>query len=176
MFEKISEQLKARANKIKLIGFDVDGVLTDSSIYIGETGEVFKQYCSLDGHGMKMALQFGIKVCIISARKSPCVHKRFEGWGFDDDVHTGTEDKWGKMQEIIKKYNLKEEEVAFIGDDMLDIPVLEKVGLATSPPNRHYSVDQHIHYITENAGGKGAARELCDLILTCQGKIPSTEC
>lgn len=172
MFKNISDNLKTRANKIKLVGFDVDGVLTDSSIFIGENGEVFKKYSSLDGHGMKMCLQFGIKVCIISARKSSCVHKRFEGWGFDDDVHTGIEDKWTKMQEIMKKYEIQEDEVAYIGDDMLDIPVLEKVGLAVSPSNRHYSVDQHIHYITEKEGGKGAAREFCDLILTCQGKIP----
>lgn len=173
MFEKISDQLKERANKIKLIGFDVDGVLTDSSIFIGENGEVFKKYSSLDGHGMKMCLQFGIKVCIISARKSACVHKRFEAWGFDDDIHTGVEDKWTKMKELMKKYDLKEDQVAFIGDDMLDIPVLEKIGLAGTPSNRHYSVDKHIHYITEKEGGKGAAREFCDLILTCQGKIPS---
>ena len=173
MFEKISDQLKERASKIKLIGFDVDGVLTDGSIFINGEGEVFKKYSSLDGHGMKMAMQFDVRVCIISARKSPSVHKRYAGWGFDEDVHTGIEDKWTKMQEIIKKYNLKNEEVAFIGDDMLDIPVLEKVGLAATPPNRHYSVDKHIHYITQNNGGKGAARELCDLILVAQGKIPA---
>lgn len=173
MFEKISESLKSRANKIKLIGFDVDGVMTDSSIYIGEEGEVFKKYCSLDGHGLKMSLKFGLKICVISARKSQAVHQRFAGWGFDDDVHTGIEDKWSKMQEIMKKYNLQEEEVAFIGDDMPDVPILEKIGLAVAPANRHYCVDKHIHYITEKEGGKGAARELCDLILSCQGKVPS---
>jgi 3-deoxy-D-manno-octulosonate 8-phosphate phosphatase (KDO 8-P phosphatase) len=173
MFENISDQLKARAQKIKLIGFDVDGVLTDSSIFIDEKGEVFKKYCSLDGHGLKLCLKFGLKLCIISARKSAAVYKRFEGWGFDEDIHTGIQDKWTKMQEIMKKYDLTAEEVAFIGDDMPDVPILEKIGLAATPLNRHYSVDRHIHYITEKEGGKGAARELCDLILTAQGRIPN---
>lgn len=172
MFEDISERLIERCKKIKLIGFDVDGVLTDGSIFIGESGEVFKKYSSLDGHGMKLALKFGIQVCIISARKSASVHKRYEGFGFEDDVHTGIEDKWTKMQEIIKKYELQNDEVAFIGDDALDIPVLEKVGLAVCPPNRHFSVDKHVHYITEHGGGFGAAREFVDLVLVAQNKIP----
>ena len=173
MFENLSERLVERAKKIKLIGFDVDGVLTDGSIFIGESGEAFKKYCSLDGHGMKLALKFGIQVCIISARKSSSVHKRYDGFGFEDDVHTGIEDKWTKMQEVMEKYNVKVDEVAFIGDDALDIPVLEKVGLAVCPSNRHFSVDKHVHYITEKMGGFGAAREYCDLILVAQNKIPS---
>jgi len=173
MFEDISENLIERAKKIKLIGFDVDGVLTDSSVFIGESGEVFKKYSSLDGHGLKLALNFGIQVCIISARKSASVDARFKGYGFEDDIHTGVEDKWTQMQKIIEKYNLTNEEVAFIGDDALDIPVLEKIGLAACPPNRHFSVDKHIHYITEKGGGFGAAREFVDLILVAQNKIPS---
>ena len=173
MFENISESLKARAARIKLIGFDVDGVLTDSSVYINEDGEVFKKFCSLDGYGLRLAMSFGIKICIISARKSQSVHKRFHGFGFEEDIYTGSEDKWGIMQELSKKYDLNIEEIAFIGDDALDIPVLEKVGLAVCPPNSHFSVKKHIHYITDNAGGHGAAREFVDLILYCQGKIPN---
>ena len=173
MFEKISEKLIERAKKIKLIGFDIDGVLTDGSIFSGESGEVFKKYSSLDGHGMKLAIKFGIKVCIISARNSPSVHTRFKGFGFEDDIYIGVENKWAQMQEIIQKYNLSSDEVAFIGDDALDIPVLEKIGLAVCPPNRHFSVDKHVHYITDLSGGFGAAREFIDLILVCQNKIPS---
>ena len=172
MFEDISERLVERAKKIKLIGFDVDGVLTDSSIFIGESGEVFKKYCSLDGHGMKLAKKFGIEVCIISARKSQAVHKRFENFGFDDDIYTGVEDKWTQMQKIMDKYKVSKDEVAFIGDDALDIPVLEQVGLAVCPQNRHFSLNKHVHYITDKMGGFGAAREFCDLILVCQNKIP----
>jgi 3-deoxy-D-manno-octulosonate 8-phosphate phosphatase (KDO 8-P phosphatase) len=174
MFENISDRLKIRAEKIKLIGFDVDGVLTDGSIYINEEGEMFKKFCSLDGYGLRLAGSFDIRVCIISARKSPSVHKRFTGFGFEEDIHTGAEDKWATMQKIMDKYTLSTEEVAFIGDDALDVPVLEQVGLAACPPNAHFSVKKHIHYVTDNPGGHGSARELIDLILYCQGKIPNT--
>lgn len=173
MFEKISDQLKDRASKIKLIGFDVDGVLTDGSIYIHEAGEAFKKFHALDGHGLKLAKSFGLEICIISARKSPHVHARFEGFGFEDFINTGVVDKLNCLMQIIEKKNISLEEVAFIGDDALDVPILEKAGLASCPPEAHYSVLKHIHYITERGGGKGAARELVDLILYCQGKIPN---
>lgn len=173
MFENISDRLKERANKIKMIGFDVDGVFTDGSIFIGEQGEMFKKYCSLDGHGLRLAQSFGIKICVISARKSQAVHTRYKGFGFEEDIHTGVEDKWTCMQGIMKKYDLKAKEIAYIGDDALDIPVLENIGLAATPQNRHFSVDKHIHYITDKMGGYGAAREFVDLILVAQGKIPT---
>ncbi|MCE2929072.1 MAG: HAD hydrolase family protein [Candidatus Caenarcaniphilales bacterium] len=170
----ISDKFKNKAQKIKMIGFDVDGVLTDGSIFIAETGEVFKQFHALDGHGMRLAANFGIKICIISARKSPSVHKRFEGFGFESDIYTGVIDKWSCMQEIMMIHNLDKDEIAFIGDDSLDIPVLEQVGLAACPPNAHFSVQKHIHYITEKSGGHGAARELIDVILIAQEKIPNS--
>lgn len=173
VFENISERLRDRATKIKLIGFDVDGVLTDGSIFINEKGEIFKKFCSLDGFGMRLAGNFDIKICIISARKSPSVHKRFENFDFAEDVYTGIEDKLSCMKEILGKYNLTMEEAAFIGDDALDIPVLEQVGLAGCPPQAHYSVKKHIHYMTDINAGHGSAREFIDLILYCQGKIPN---
>lgn len=174
MFEQISERLKERAQKIKLIGFDVDGVLTDGSIFIGESGEVFKKFSALDGHGLRQAINFGLKLCIISARKSSSVAKRFESFGFQEDIFTGVEDKLNCLESIKQKYNLELEEIAFIGDDSLDIPVLEKVGLAACPPKAHFSVLKHIHYITSKEAGFGAARELIDLILYLQGKIPNS--
>ena len=173
MFEKISQQLKTRAAKIKLIGFDVDGVLTDGSIYINEEGEVFKNFHALDGHGLKLAKSFGLEICVISARKSPHVHARFEALGFEEGINTGVVDKFSCLEKIIREKNITIDEVAFIGDDALDVPILEKAGLAACPPEAHYSVLKHIHYITERTGGKGAAREFVDLILYCQGLIPN---
>lgn len=173
MFENISERLKERAAKIKIIGFDVDGVLSDGTLFINEHGEMFKQFCSLDGYGLRLAGNFGIKVCVISARKSPSVHKRFESFDFHEDVFTGIGDKLSCMEEILSKHNLSFEEAAFLGDDALDIPVLEKVGLAGCPPNAHFSVKKLIHYITDAGGGYGSAREFVDLILYAQGKIPN---
>ncbi|MDA1021056.1 MAG: HAD hydrolase family protein [Cyanobacteria bacterium] len=172
MFKEISNELKARAAKIKLIGFDVDGVLTDGSIYMNESGEAFKKFHSLDGYGLRLAKQFGLELCIISARKSAHVHARFEGFGFEESVHTGIHDKLTKLKEIAATMKIGLDEIAFIGDDALDIPILEQVGLAVCPPGAHYSVFEHIHYITEKEGGKGSAREFVDLILYSQGKIP----
>lgn len=172
MFTKISDRLKERAAKIKLIGFDVDGVLTDGSIFINEGGEVFKKFHSLDGHGFRLAKNFGIDICVISARKSPHVHVRFAGFGFEENIHTGVLDKLTCLEEIIKAKGISYDEVAFIGDDDLDVPILEKAGLSACPPGAHYGVFKHIHYITNKKGGKGAAREFIDLILYSQDKIP----
>jgi 3-deoxy-D-manno-octulosonate 8-phosphate phosphatase (KDO 8-P phosphatase) len=172
MFSKISDKLKSRAQKIKMICFDVDGVLTDGSLYIAEEGEFVKRFSSLDGYGMKLALKFGLKLAIISARHSVQVRTRFGDLGLSE-IYIGEEDKLGRMEKLMEKYSLSFDECAYIGDDIIDVPVLEKVGLAACPKDPHYSVLKHIHYITEKAGGYGAAREFTDLILFCQGKIPA---
>lgn len=173
MFEKISEALKTRAQKIKMIGFDVDGVLTDGSLFIGDKDEVFKRFHALDGMGIRQAMQFGIHVAIISARPSKQVHPRFEDLGVPD-IHVGAEDKLGVVNSLLEKYNVNMDEFAFIGDDSVDVPVLEKAGLSATPKTHHYSVEKHIHYITEKDGGYGAAREFTDLILSCKGLIPNS--
>ena len=172
MFTKISDRLKERASKIKLIGFDVDGVLTDGSLYFDEKGEALKRFYALDGLGMRLALKFDLIPAIVSARKSSYVTARFTDLGLDE-IHIGIEDKFSKIQELADKYKLEMDEIAFIGDDSIDVPVLEKVGLAACPQDQHYSVLKHIHYITERPGGQGAAREFVDLILVAQGKIPA---
>ena len=106
MFKKLSQTVQSKAEKIKLIGFDVDGVLTDGSIFINDKGEVFKKFHSLDGHGLRLAKNFGIEICIISARKSSHVHARFEGFGFEENVFTGVPNKLECLQELLQKYNL----------------------------------------------------------------------
>lgn len=172
MFENLSEGLRARAEKIKMIAFDVDGVLTDGSIIIGDQGELAKRFCSIDGHGMKLALKFGLKLAIVSARYSPQVLVRFKDLGLEE-IHIGKEDKLTCVQKILEKHSLSFEEFAYIGDDSIDVPVLEKAGLSACPKDPHYSVLKHIHYITERAGGYGAGREFVDLILYSQNKIPA---
>lgn len=172
VFAEISDRLKERASKIKLIGLDVDGVLTDGTVFIGEHGEQFKNYSAFDGLGIRMARQFGIDVAIISGRESIHTHVRFAK-GLDlKEVHTGVKDKLALAEKLLKKYSLEMDQMAFIGDDTIDVTLLEKVGLAACPPEAHYSVLKHIHYITERAAGKGSAREFIDLILHSQGKIP----
>ena len=171
MFEKISKRLEERAQKIKMIGFDVDGVLTDGSLMIGEEGELIKRFFALDGHGMKLAMKFGLEVVVVSARYSKQTINRFEDLGLKE-IHVGVEDKLTCVESLLDKYNLTLDEFAFIGDDSIDVTVLEKAGLAACPPDSHYSVLKHIHYITERKGGHGSAREFIDLILAMQGKIP----
>jgi len=172
MFEgKISDRLKERAAKIKLIGFDVDGVLTDGSIFIGDHGEFIKRFYALDGLGVRLAQKFDIECAIISARKSNQTLVRFTDLGVQE-IHIGIEDKLACLKQMAEARKLSLDEIAFIGDDSIDVPILEQVGLAACPPNSHYSVMKHIHYITERKGGEGAARELIDLVLYAQGKIP----
>ncbi len=172
MFQEISQKLKERAKKIKLVVFDVDGVLTDGSIFIGEKGEAIKRFSAFDGLGIRMAHQFELNTAIISARDSIFPHVRFKELGMEE-IHTGVQDKMKCLKDIMTKFNVSLEEVAFIGDDAVDLVVLEKVGLAACPPEAHYSVFKHIHYITERSAGQGCAREFIDLILYSQGKIPA---
>ena len=173
MFEKISERLKERANKIKMIGFDVDGVLTDGSLYIGPNGEEFKKFHAVDGLGFKLAEQFGLVICVISGRPSQQTLQRCQKDLGVEEVHVGVKDKLAKAREILQKHNLDMEEFAFIGDDSIDLTLLEQAGLAACTKDAHYSLEKHIHYITDKEGGRGAAREFIDLILSSQGKIPA---
>ena len=172
VFKEISQKLKDRAKKIKLICFDVDGVLTNGDIFIGKEGEHFKQFSAFDGLGIRMAQQFGLETAIISARDSVFPHVRFKDLGMEE-IHTAVADKMAKLKEIQEKLGITMEQTAFIGDDAVDITVLEKVGLSGCPPEAHYSVFKHIHYITERGAGKGCAREFIDLVLYCQGNIPA---
>jgi 3-deoxy-D-manno-octulosonate 8-phosphate phosphatase (KDO 8-P phosphatase) len=173
MFERLSERLIERAKKIKIIGFDVDGVLTDGSLYFGDEGEIIKRFYALDGHGFRLAASYDLQVAVISARESKQAIKRCQDLGLSE-IHTGIKDKLACVKDILARNNYVLEEMAFIGDDSIDVPVLECVGLAACPKNSHYSVLKHIHYITEREGGHGAAREFIDLILFCQSKIPSS--
>jgi 3-deoxy-D-manno-octulosonate 8-phosphate phosphatase (KDO 8-P phosphatase) len=171
MFKNLSERLQLRAAHIKLLVFDIDGVLTDGSIMIGEQGELVKRFYAMDGHGIKLALQFGLELAVISGRESIQTHVRCEDLGMTD-IYTGVENKIACLDKLIEEKGLTYEDVAFIGDDSIDISILEKVGLSVCPPESHYSVFKHVHYITDRKGGYGAAREFIDLILYCQNKIP----
>lgn len=173
MFEDISDRLKERAAKIQMIGFDVDGVLTDGSLYIGPSGEEFKKFFAMDGLGFKMAEQFGLKIAIISGRPSEQTLQRCQRDLGVKDVHVGVKDKLAKAREILESHQLSMENFAFIGDDTIDLTLLEQSGLAACTKDAHYSLFKHIHYITDREGGRGAAREFIDLILYSQGKIPS---
>jgi len=163
------DAVAARAKKIKLVIFDVDGVLTDGSLYYGHDGREYKVFHSRDGHGMKMLRQGGVEIGIITARNSQAVVHRMANLGIEH-VYQGASEKLPAYEELRAKLNLRPEEVAYVGDDVIDLPVMTKVGLAIAVADAHPDVVQRSHWQTNALGGRGAARDACELILRQQGK------
>ena len=158
----------ARASQVRLMIFDVDGVLTDGSLHFGADGEVLKTFNVLDGHGMKLLQQSGVATAIISARQSPIVLRRAQDLGVRH-VQQGVHDKRTAFELLLKETGSHPQACGFIGDDVIDLPILLRVGFAASVPNGHPEVTSRVHYVTQAPGGRGAARELCDFILRAQG-------
>ena len=149
--------------------FDVDGVLTDGRIYVGEAGEVFKAFSTLDGHGLKLLAAGGIEPVIISGRDSPALRRRVAELGLARAVY-GAHDKLAAAEALLAALGLAWDEVAAIGDDWPDLPLLRRAGFACAPPGAHVEVRAVVHHVTEAAAGHGAAREFCDLLLVASGR------
>lgn len=158
-----------RAKKIRLLLLDVDGILTDGQISFSSTGEEFKSFCVIDGMGIKLLQRAGIEVGIISSRYSKVTELRARELGIKL-IYQGKFSKLDIFERIITKQELSPEEVAYMGDDWVDIPVLKRVGLAIGVPNACEPVNEFVHYVTNKPGGKGAVREVCELLLKAQGK------
>ncbi|RCK72031.1 MAG: 3-deoxy-D-manno-octulosonate 8-phosphate phosphatase [Ignavibacteriae bacterium] len=161
---KRKNNLKSKLKKIKMILLDVDGVLTDGKIILSSDGVEYKNFHAHDGYGILKAKRAGIIVGLVSGRTSEVVSKRADRLGLDL-VYQGNEDKLSVFQEIKKKYNISEEETAFVGDDEFDIPLLKSVGFSAAPANAINTVKKVVDYVTKVEGGNGAAREVIDLIL-----------
>ena len=155
------------AKKIKLLILDVDGVLTDSRIIYDNFGDEIKCFNVYDGFGMTLLHRAGIKSVIITAKKTRIVERRAK------DMHVAKVysdcRKLKAYESVIKKFKLKDEEVCFMGDDLIDLPVLKRVGLSVAPPEAVEEVKNSCHYVTKKSGGKGAVRELVEIILKSQG-------
>ncbi len=149
--------------------FDVDGVLTDGRLYIGEQGEVFKAFHVLDGHGLKLLAQAGIATIVITGRDSAAVRRRMADLGLAD-AHFGISDKLGLAQALLAERGLAWAEVAAMGDDWPDLPLLARAGFACAPANAHAEARALAHHVTAARGGEGAAREFCDLLLMASGR------
>ncbi|MYN02786.1 HAD-IIIA family hydrolase [Pseudoduganella sp. DS3] len=162
------EELLARAAKVRLFIFDVDGVLTDGSLTYGADGEMVKTFNVHDGLGIKLLQEAGIKTAIISARRTPIVLARAKDLGIEF-VHQGGHDKLTPFKAMLEQVGITEEQVAFIGDDVVDLPILSRAGFAVSVPNGRPEVHARAHYITEAAGGRGAVREACEFVLRATG-------
>lgn len=165
----MKKDLKERLKKIKLLILDVDGVLTDGSIVYSSNGEEIKTFNVHDGYGIELLRQQGIPVAIITGRTSQIVEKRAKDLKIEDLIQ-GTIDKVPAAEKFAKKYNITFEEMAFMGDDLFDIPLLQKVGFSAAPKNARKEVKRIVHYVTKLEGGKGAVRELIDMILEARKK------
>jgi 3-deoxy-D-manno-octulosonate 8-phosphate phosphatase (KDO 8-P phosphatase) len=154
---------------VKAAIFDVDGVLTDGTLYIGEYGESFKAFSVLDGQGLKLLRLGGIEPLVITGRDSPALRRRLADLGVLHALY-GAADKLAVAQPLLEGLGLQWADVAAIGDDWPDLPLLTRAAFAAAPPNAHGEVLALVHYVTRARGGAGAAREFCDLLLQANGR------
>ena len=166
----IDRDLWQRAAVIKLVLFDVDGVLTDGSLFIGDDGQEYKAFHSKDGLGMRMLQDSGVEIGIITGRTSEVVRHRMQSLGISH-LFQGQRHKLPAYEQLIGQLGLESEQTAYVGDDVVDLPVLRRAGLAIAVGDAHPLVKRHTHWVTEAPGGRGAAREVCELIMLAQGTL-----
>ena len=159
-----------KAKKIRLVIFDVDGVLTDGSLFLGDDGQEYKAFNSQDGHGMKMLQGTGVEIGIITGRTSQVVSKRMDSLGIRH-VFQGQLEKLPAYEMLKNDLGLADDQIAYVGDDVVDLPIMRRVGLAVAVQDAHRMVRQHAHWQTPSNGGRGAARDLCELIMEAQENL-----
>jgi 3-deoxy-D-manno-octulosonate 8-phosphate phosphatase (KDO 8-P phosphatase) len=164
------KDILAKAAQIKLVVFDVDGVLTDGSLFVGDDGQEYKAFHSRDGLGMKLLRKSGVEIGIITARTSEVVKHRMENLDIQH-VYQGRLDKLPALEELLAKLGLSFEQTAYVGDDIVDLPVMRQVGLAIAVQDAHPLAKQHAHWQTPHGGGRGAARDVCELIMEAQNTL-----
>ncbi|MYN12973.1 HAD hydrolase family protein [Pusillimonas sp. TS35] len=167
---RVAPAVVERARQVRLMAFDVDGVLTDGSLWYGEHGEQLKRFNALDGHGLKLLAESGIGVALITGREGPIVARRAAELGVAI-VRQGVRDKIQAITEAARSHGCSLSEVGYMGDDIIDLAALQRVGFAASVPNAPTYVSQAAHWVAERAGGSGAVRECCDLILASQRRL-----
>jgi 3-deoxy-D-manno-octulosonate 8-phosphate phosphatase (KDO 8-P phosphatase) len=163
-----SRSVEERAKAIKVLVLDVDGVMTDGSLMIGDDGQEYKSFHSLDGLGMKLLKASGVQMAIITGRTSKVVVTRAENTGIEH-FYQGVENKLDAFNTLVAKLGLAPEEFAFMGDDVVDLPPMRRCGLAIAVPAATPLIKEYAHYITTNRAGFGAVREVCELIMHAQG-------
>jgi len=166
------DDILARAARIRLACFDVDGTLTDGRLYFDPDGREIKAFHAVDGQGLALLRKAGVHLAFITARTSQVALNRARELGADG--FDGEHDKLARVDTLCQKLAISRDEVAFMGDDLADLTALNAVGLAVIPANAHTWVRGSAHWCTPSRGGEGAARELCDLILTAQNQLPAS--
>ncbi len=162
------QEIFNKAKNIKLLILDVDGVLTDGRLFFDDNGNEYKCFHARDGHGIKLLRQTGVEVAIISGRKSNSVALRMKSLGVDI-VYQGHENKIAAFNEIMQNLAIEPSQIAYVGDDLLDLPVMTRVGLPIAVNDANLSVKKYADWCTDTQGGLGAVREVCDLIMQAQG-------
>lgn len=165
-----SKSVVEAAKNIKLVVFDIDGVLTDGQLYFLPDGQDFKAFNTRDGLGITRLMKYGIQIAVISGRKSIAVEQRMKALGIQH-VYLGYEHKLEIYQKICQELNISDTQTACIGDDVIDIPLINKAALGVAVSDSHPLVKLSANYVTRQSGGHGAARELCDLIMLAQGYL-----
>ena len=170
----IPSKILELAKTIRLALFDVDGVLTDGKIYIDPKGEELKVFNIHDGHGIRLLQHYGIEVGIITARKSKALEYRMQDLGVKY-VYQGCIDKLAVYEKLLSSLDLSTQQTLFVGDDIVDLQIMSRCGLAIAVANAHHFVKQHAHWETSSTGGNGAVREVCELILEAQGLLDQAQ-
>lgn len=164
----LPEEVAERARRLRLMVFDVDGVLTDGTLWYGAGGDALKGFHALDGHGLKLLAASGVACALLSGRSSAAVSARAAELGIRD-VLQGIDDKLVGCKKLLEQRNLRFEEIGFMGDELVDLPVLTRCGLACAPPEAPDAVRSRVHYVAAAPAGRGAAREVCELVMRAQG-------
>jgi len=159
-----------RARRVKLMIFDVDGVLTDGSLWYGPGGEEIKAFHALDGHGVKMLGESGVRLALLTGRKSVAVAARARELGIEH-VLQDVEDKRGRYETLLKDLRLQAGDTGYMGDDLVDLPVLTRCGFACTVPEAPEDVRTRAHYVAAAPAGRGAAREVCEYVMRAQGSF-----
>ena len=164
------QDFEHKAAEVRMVIFDVDGVLTDGSLFLGDDGQEYKAFHSKDGHGMVMLQGTGVQIGIITGRTSEVVRLRMESLGIEH-VFQGHRHKLPAYDELLKRTGLTDSQIALVGDDVVDLTIMGRVGLAIAVQDAHPLVKQHSHWQTASDGGRGAAREVCEMIMDAQGTL-----
>jgi len=167
---RIAPAVRERARAVRMMVFDVDGILTDGGLWYGEHGEVLKRFNALDGHGLRLMREQGIQVAWVTGRESLITARRAAELGIAPVIQ-GVRDKIKALEGLAHEAGLALGDLGFMGDDIIDLAALQRVGFAATVPNAPFYISQAAHWIATREGGAGAVRECCDLILAAQGRL-----
>lgn len=166
----IATEVQERLRNIRLMAFDVDGVLTDGRLFYNADGECMKAFHALDGYGLRLLQECGITVALITGRTGPIVARRASELGIDE-VHQGIRNKAVVLQDLAQRYHLDMAQIGYMGDDIIDLTAMQRVAFAATVPNAPIYMHQLADWVADVEGGYGAARRCCDLILAAQGRL-----